>query len=282
MTEQDDALARALAELERADRAEREPAWDEVVHGRRPAADVVEQLRAQGHDEAELTRTAALMTPLSEEFEASLVERLLEVRGAEAEAEATEVDPTSAAAPEPAPAEPEAAVVQRPDRAWWQRGGTIAAGLVAAAAVLLLVLPRDPDPGPPTPSGARLPEHELWLQPSSAEVRSTRDEPVVVAPGETLSVLLRPATRYSTTPRVWACLERDSARQRVELTLGPITPGLTIEGSVVIPEGLAVGDWTLLTAIDDGAAPLPEDPCVTLGSVARVQRAPLQVSDSPR
>jgi len=68
----------ALIELERARLAAIPQEWEDVVAGRVSVDDAEQRIRARGGaDERELARARELFAPLSADFEAGLVERLI-------------------------------------------------------------------------------------------------------------------------------------------------------------------------------------------------------------
>ena len=152
-----------------------------------------------------------------------------------------------------------AEVIAMPERepVRWHRLGWAAAGLLAAAALVVVVLPREP--GPATDEPTPLPEHALSLRPGASELRAADDGPVSVAAGGTLRFSLRPATSYALEPHVWACAERGGTSRPLEVVLDPVVPGRVIEGRATIPADLALGEWTLLTVVD--GQPPPAEPC---------------------
>ena len=250
--------ARHLAELER-----RAPEWEDVVHGRRSAEEVAAQLRASGADEAEVARAAELFAPLPESFDDAIVDRLV----------ATAAEPSA-----PPPAETE--VVERRDRGFWRRG-SIAAVVAAAAAALLVVVTR-PEPSPDTELGPdlrALPAFELGVVPTVATVRSDHapdPEGIAVAPGDAIELLLRPAQRHGESPRVWACLQRESARIELAPRIVEASAGATILARAEIPRELESGAWTLVAVV---ATDRPaDDPC-TLDDAPthRVVRTPVRI-----
>ncbi|MEM7158602.1 MAG: hypothetical protein AAF799_37525 [Myxococcota bacterium] len=267
----EEALAHEIADLERAQHESRDPHWEDAVFGRVDVDDVVKQRQAEGDDQEALALAAELMKPLPDAFEEALTDRLLEP---DAQAE-TEPDAQAETEPEtPAEAEP-AEVIDRSDRSWWARGGAmVVAGIVAAAALVIVLMPSGGEQA--TPDGVALPEHEMWLQPSSAGMRSTKDAEVEVKAGESLAVFWRPATAHTAKPKVWVCLEGQGQSRRVAAQVVPSPPGSTIEAKVWLPAELPVGDWVMVGFVD--TRPAPEDACKAAPeSGRRIQRVPLTV-----
>lgn len=267
MAEEED-LAHEIADLERAQRARRVPVWDEVVDGRRDADEVVDELRAAGHDHAELERLAELMAPLDDAFEESLTDDLLHSLSA-ADAQPAQSDASTSNTEAEAPvdaAQADATVVVRSDRSWWQRGGAVAVAMAAAAAAAVIVLLPKDDPTPTNLAVTALPDHEMWLRPKVSAMRSADEGPVQVEPGAQLAVFLRPATRYAAKPVVWMCLEGPTPRP-LEVTLSAADPGKTLEGTVTLPADLTPGPWTLLGVVD--TRPAPADACAVQADAGR-------------
>ena len=271
----EEALARGIADLEREQHAGRDDLWEDVVYGRADADAVVEQRRAEGGDEEALALAAELMAPLSDAFEEALTDRLLQPEAQAEVPEETEAEDEDEDEDESAES---AEVIDRSDRSWWARGGLMAvAGIVAAAALVIFLMPRNGgDGGEAAPAGITLPEHDMWLQPSSAAVRSVKDTTVEVVAGESLAVFWRPATSHTVAPQVWVCLEGQGPTRRLPVAVTPGKPGTTIEAKVTVPADLAAGPWTLVGFVD--ARPAPEDACSAAPSSARrVQRVPMSV-----
>lgn len=252
----------ALIELERARLAAIPPEWEDVVSGRVSVADAEQRIRARGDvDERELARARELFAPLSADFEAGLVERLI---------------PTA-----PVPISTHTPVVDRRDPAWWRRPAVLAATAAAAAAAFALVWARPgstPSPADaPAVAGPAVPGHELILV-GVADVRGSETK-VAVPPGGTLQVSLRPATRYAFTPTVWACLGQAGDAKPIAITTEPGAPGTTIGAQVTVPGDLAAGEWQLSTFVASRPVPESQRSCATpTTSDVLVRRQTFQVT----
>lgn len=250
----------ALIELERARLA---PEWEDVAAGRASADDVAQTIRARGSSsEEEIARARELFEPLSDDFEAALVERLI---------------PTA-----PVPTSDRDVIVERRDQAFWRRPVVIGTAVAALAAALAIVWMR-PGETPRTEAkiamaGPTIPAHELMIT-GVADVRGSGDRNVSVPAGGSLRVGLRPATRYDFTPTVWACLAHDGQQRPIAIATDRIVPGETISAAIAIPADLTPGAWELVTVLASNAVPEADRRCdVTEAKDLQVQRASFRVT----
>ncbi|HWB77685.1 MAG TPA: hypothetical protein VG755_22115 [Nannocystaceae bacterium] len=254
----------ALIELERARLA---PDWEDVAAGRASADDVAQRVRARGVcSEEEISRARELFEPLSTDFEAALVERLIP----------TATVPTS---------HRDAIGIER-DPAFWRRPVVLGTAVAALAAAAIAIVWMRPSETPRTEAkiamaGPAIPSHELMLT-GVADVRGSGDSNVSVPAGGSLRVALRPATRYNFTPIVWACLAHDGQSRPITIATDRVVPGETISAAVAIPADLTPGAWELVTMVASRAVPQAERSCdVAEASDLQVRRGSFRVT-APR
>lgn len=238
--------------------------WAELAQGRVSPEEAIERAKVQ-ETEALVERTARMLVPPTTAQKQARLQALLDAAARPSEAEA-------APASEPATAaEPASATVIRPKR--WMFGGV--AALAAAAAVLLLVMPR----------GAELPAFEagyelearraLEVERDASSKRAADDVPRYRV-DRTLELALRPGHRVVESVEVRAFAARGD-ETAIVLPVEPRSKGggvLTIEGT---PRawGLQPGRWRL-TFVIGPAEGLPD----ALDDVRMDAEAPYDVTST--
>ncbi|MBL4685719.1 MAG: hypothetical protein JKY37_14085 [Nannocystaceae bacterium] len=245
-------LEREQAQDRADDRADdRAGGWTDVTAGTRSVQDAAAQAREGGASEADLELASALFTPLSDEFERGLTERLV------------------GASKQNAP------VVTR--TAWFTGPRLAAVIAVAAAAILWFYRPSGgPDRGHSGPELiASVPAHEMWIE-GTAQVRShATDSPPRAFAGQALVFFLRPESAYKAPPHVWACIAQEGTLRPVEVVQQE-RHGQVVEATVAIPSDLAAGRWELVAFISHDA--VAEDACAVAATKSIViERRPFIV-----
>jgi hypothetical protein len=233
--------------------------WAELALGRVGAEEALERARAQ-EPEALVERTARMLAPPTAEQKQARLQALLDA------AQSAEAAP----APEPASA-PAPATVIRPKR--WMFGGV--AALAAAAAVLLLVMPRGSEL-PAFEAGYELEARRALEVERDASSEPTADEVPRYRVDRTLELALRPGHRVVESVDVRAFAVRGDA-PAIVLPVEPHRKGggvLTIEGQ---PRawGLEPGRWRLTLVVGPPEG-LPE----ALADVRTDAEAPYDVAST--
>lgn len=263
-----DDLLQALAAQER-ERLQARPAeWDELAHGRMAPDDAVAAVQARGSvDEQELARARELFTPPSPELDEALVDRLVAL--------ATTREPLPASGEKPVNGH---AVIHAEQRWWRHRMAMVGAGVMAAAAaVLVFTWPR----GSTDVDGPRvqLPRHEIWIE-SAAEVRGS-EAVKALAPGSAFTVYLRPDRGYSQTPSVAACLRKGDATRVLDVTPSKAAAGTTMDVVTHVPDDVDPGRYEVVALIAGGQ--LPQDiaaSCASPPTDVQVSRTAIEITSS--
>jgi hypothetical protein len=238
-----DDLLQALAARERERLQARPEEWEGLAHGRISPDDAVAAARARGPvDEAELAHAREVFTPPSPDFDEALVARLVAMTHSEAM-------PATLVGEAPANGHP---VIHAEHRWWRPRAAMVAAGVMAAAAAILVVAwPR----AATDETGARvqLPRHEMWIE-SAAEVRGS-ERVETLAPGAPFTVYLRPERGYGVVPSVAACLRKGDDTRVLNVPPSTAEAGTTMELATRIPDDVDAGRWELVALIAGGALP---------------------------
>lgn len=268
MSDPDDLLAQ-LGELEREYDDEFPHAWEDVVRGKRTAAEVI-ALREGVDDPEELAALAEVLVPLDAGTRDAWVERLAATLQTSAtHASETESAPESAPAPESEPvttAEPHATVIdldaRRRARITWM---TAAGSLLAAAA--LVVWLSAPGDGPRPPGASALPSFSLTVRNETVhEIRSNPAAPGAIdryTASSRIHWVVRP--ERSVEPplglRVLAVAEAGEPRRLID-PAGAVKVSargvLELEGTLGELLPLSLGRWSLRMVVADPAA-LPAD-----------------------
>lgn len=258
-----DELLTALARAAEKDEIEEDPRWAALVEGRSSEADrrALEELAAL---DARNEEALALLTPLGEEAKARMAERILG---------------EMARAPQaPAPPAAEAEVIAlKPKRKWVP----VAAALALAAAVALFVTLRRESP-PEIALADPIPSYEVALVGGERDDRAVpapadAQAPIVLGPGSSLEIVLRPATPYRKPIAVRGFLIQNGRAQ-----LWNIAPAISADGAVRIAgarealfANVASGSYEIAIAIGPPDA-LPDAEAVARGGAgdkgARLQR----------
>jgi hypothetical protein len=238
-----DDLLQALAARERERLQARPEEWEGLAHGRISPDDAVAAARARGPvDEQELAHTRELFTPPSPEFDEALVARLVAMTHSEAM-------PAALVGEAPANGHP---VIHAEHRWWRPRAAMVAAGVMAAAAAILVVAwPRHAT----DETGARvqLPNHQMWIE-SPAEVRGSENVKTL-APGAAFTLYLRPERGYGVVPNVAACLRKGDETRVLEVSPSTADAGTTMDLAARLPDDVGAGRWEVIALIAGGALP---------------------------
>lgn len=233
----DDRLLERLGELERASRPA--AAWDEVLEGRRTAAEVVRQRQAEGDDAEELEALARASTPL-DDAERKAWARRLRTASAGAAAPATSTDT-------PPPID---LAQQRARRSRWSLPG--AAVLVAAAAVLALwSWPRTVPPVGEHAGAIQLPSFSLTVRNDTIDaVRGggTRHGPARYRPSSIVHWMVSPEQPVAGPLELGVVIEAEDGRgcvARPAVTRASAEGVLEVRGTVQSVLGLTPGTWRL-------------------------------------
>jgi hypothetical protein len=223
--------------------------WDELAQGRVSPEEAIERARAQ-EPEALVERTARMLVPPTAEQKQARLQALLDAAQ---------------------PAEPASATVVRPRR--WMFGGV--AALAAAAAVLLLVMPRGSEL-PAFEAGYELEARRALEVERDASSEPAADEVPRYRVDRTLELALRPGHRVVESVDVRAFAARGD-EPAIVLPVEPHRKGggvLTIEGR---PQawGLEPGRWRL-TLVVGPAEGLPD----ALADVRMDAEAPYDVAST--
>jgi hypothetical protein len=239
-----DKLLDAVARAAEKDEIEEDPRWRALVEGRLSEADrkALDELAAMDarHDEAR-----QLLTPLGDEARERFTDRIL-----------GEI----ARAPEPVAPPPAGAevIALEPKRKWVP---VVAALALAAGLALFVTLRRDSSTelalGDPVPS------YEMALvggerSDRAAPAQADPQAPIVLGPGSSLEILLRPATPYRKPIAVRGFLVQNGRAQSWE-----IKPDISADGAVRIAgeretlfANVAPGPWEVVIAVGPpGAVP---------------------------
>ncbi len=271
-----DDLLQALAAQERQRLQARPAEWDELAHGRMAPDDAVTRVKARGPvDEQELVHARELFTPPSPEFDDALVDRLVAMANANADAPAVPVGEA------PANGHP---VIHVEHRWWRQRAAIVSAGVMAAAAaILVLAWPRAATDEVGS-ARVQLPTHDMWIE-SPAAVRGSATAEVVptLPPGSPFTMYLRPERGYGIVPSVALCMRKGEETRVLDVPASTAAAGTTMDLPTRLPDDVEAGRWELVALISGG--PLPSDiaaSCASPPADVRVQREPVEILTSSR
>jgi hypothetical protein len=256
-----DKLLDAVARAAEKDEIEDDPRWRALVEGRLSEADR-KALEELAEEDARHEEALVLLEPLGDEAKARITDRILGELGAAPRAE----DPPA----------PRAEVIALPARRRW---APVVAALALAAGVALFVMLRES----PTEValGDPIPRYEIALVGGELATRADPGAPaeaipVVLGPGSSLEIVLRPATPYREPIAARGFLIQNGRAQAWE-----IKPDISPDGAVRIAgeretlfANVAPGPWEIAIAVGPSGA-LPDAEAVGRGvsgeQAARIQ-----------
>lgn len=262
-----DDLLQALAARERQRLQARPQEWDELAHGSIAPDEAVARVKARGSaDDAELLRAREIFSPPSPEFDDALVDRLVAMTAAGAEAV-----PVGEA---PANGHP---VIHAEHRWWRHRAAIVSAGVMAAAAaILVLAWPRAATDEVGS-ARVQLPTHQMWIE-SAADVRGS-ETVKTLAPGSSFTMYLRPDRGYGVVPSVAACMRKGEEMRVLDVSPSTAEAGTTMDLSTRVPDDVEAGRWELVALISGG--PLPSDiaaSCASPPADVQDSRTPIEIA----